>query len=206
MANPKSMRMHEKAMELNDRERLLELIKTKALEVRKVTLSSGRTSDYYVDCKRITLSSEGAYLCAKLMLEMSHPEIVAVGGLTLGADPIVASIVVLSHLEGKGLSGMIVRKEPKKHGTMNYVEGPALKMGARVAVVEDVVTSGASLLLAIERITAAGYQVTQALALLDRQEGGREAILAKGLVLQALFCRDDLNLLGASDVTNNKQE
>jgi orotate phosphoribosyltransferase len=193
-------------MELNDRERLLELIKTKALEVRKVTLSSGRSSDYYVDCKRVTLSSEGAYLSAKLMLEMIPPEIVAVGGLTLGADPIVASIAVLSHLEGKGLSGMIVRKEPKKHGTMNYVEGPALEVGAKVAVVEDVVTSGASLLLAIERITAAGYQVTQALALLDRQEGGREAILAKGLVLQALFCRDDLNLLGASDVTNNKQE
>jgi orotate phosphoribosyltransferase len=89
---------------------------------------------------------------------------------------------------------------------MNYVEGPALKMGAKVAVVEDVVTSGASLLLAIERITAAGYQVTQALALLDRQEGGREAILAKGLALQALFCRDDLDPIGASDVTNNKQE
>jgi len=206
MANPKSMRMHEKAMELNDRERLLELIKTKALEVRKVTLSSGRTSDYYVDCKRGTLSSEGAYLSAKLMLEKIHPEIVAVGGLTLGADPIVASMAVLSHLEGKGLSGMIVRKEPKKHGTMNYVEGPALEVGAKVAVVEDVVTSGASLLLAIERITAAGYKVTQALALLDRQEGGREAILAKGLALQALFCRDDLDPIGASDVTNNKQE
>jgi orotate phosphoribosyltransferase len=200
------MRRHEKAMELNDRERLLELIKTKALEVRKVTLSSGRTSDYYVDCKRVTLSSEGAHLSAKLMLEKIQPDIVAVGGLTLGADPIVASITVLSHLRGRGLSGMIVRKEPKKHGTMSYVEGPALEMGAKVAVVEDVVTSGASLLLAIERITAAGYQVTQALALLDRQEGGREAILAKGLVLQALFCRDDLNLLGASDVTNNKQE
>jgi orotate phosphoribosyltransferase len=200
------MRMHEKAMELNDRERLLELIKTKALENRKVTLSSGRTSDYYVDCKRVTLSSEGAHLSAKLMLEKIQPDIVAVGGLTLGADPIVASITVLSHLRGRGLSGMIVRKEPKKHGTMSYVEGPAQEMGAKVAVVEDVVTSGASLLLAIERITAAGYQVTQALALLDRQEGGREAILAKGLVLQALFCRDDLNLLGASDVTNNKQE
>ena len=206
MANSKSMRMHEKAMELNDRERLLELIKTKALEVRKVTLSSGRSSDYYVDCKRVTLSSEGAYLCAKLMLEKIHPEIVAVGGLTLGADPIVASISVLSHLKGKGLSGMIVRKEPKKHGTMNYVEGPALEVCAKVAVVEDVVTSGASLLLAIERITAAGYKVTQALALLDRQEGGREAILAKGLALQALFCRDDLDPIGTNEVTNNKRE
>ena len=193
-------------MELNDRERLLELIKTKALEIRKVILSSGRTSDYYVDCKRVTLSSEGAHLCAKLMLEKIQPDIVAVGGLTLGADPIVASITILSHLGGRGLSGIIVRKEPKKHGTMSYVEGPTLQTGAKVAVVEDVVTSGASLLLAIERITAAGYQVTQALALLDRQEGGREAILAKGFVLQALFCRDDFIALGASDVINNKQE
>ncbi|VVB66836.1 Orotate phosphoribosyltransferase [uncultured archaeon] len=179
---------------MNERERLLELLKSKALEIRAVTLSSGRTSNYYLDCKRVTLSPEGAYLTAKLMLEMIRPEVCAVGGLTLGADPIVSSIAVLSHIRGRNLSALIVRKEPKKHGTMSFVEGPSLDKGAKVAVVEDVVTSGASLLRAIERIAAAGYQPVQALTLLDRIEGGKEAIEERGLVLQALFSRDDLNI------------
>jgi len=184
---------------VNERERLLELLKSKALEIRKVTLSSGRTSDYYLDCKRVTLSPEGAFLTAKLMLEMIRPEVFAVGGLTLGADPIVSSIAVLSHMQGRDLSALIVRKEPKKHGTMSFVEGPRLDEGAKVAVVEDVVTSGASLLRAIERIAAAGYQPVQALTLLDRQEGGKEAIEERGFVLQALFSRDDLNINGLKD-------
>jgi len=184
---------------VNERERLLELLKSKALEIRKVTLSSGRTSDYYLDCKRVTLSPEGAFLTAKLMLEMIRPEVCAVGGLTLGADPIVSSIAVLSHMQGRDLSALIVRKEPKKHGTMSFVEGPSLDEGAKVAVVEDVVTSGASLLRAIERIAAAGYQPVQALTLLDRQEGGKEAIEERGFVLQALFSRDDLNINGLKD-------
>jgi orotate phosphoribosyltransferase len=177
---------------LNDKERLLELLKSKALEVRRVTLSSGRTSDYYVDCKRVTLSPEGAYLTARLMLELIQPDVVAVGGLTLGADPIVASIAAVGHLQGRDLQALIVRKEPKKHGTMSYVEGPALEKGAKVAVVEDVVTTGASLIRAIERIAAAGYEPVQALAILDRQEGGREGLDARGFKLQALFSRDDL--------------
>ncbi len=184
----------ERAMiEVNDKERLLELLVSKALEMRRVTLSSGKISDYYMDCKRVTLSAEGAYLTAKLMLDMIGPDVSAVGGLTLGADPIVSSIAVLSHLQGRDLAALIVRKEAKKHGTMSYVEGPALEKGAKVAVVEDVVTSGASLLKAIERIAAAGYQPVQALTILDRQEGGSEAIRERGYVLQALFSRKDLN-------------
>jgi orotate phosphoribosyltransferase len=179
---------------LNERDRLLELLKTKALELRQVTLSSGRTSDYYIDCKRVTLTPEGAYLAGKIFLEMIGSEAEAVGGLTLGADPLVASIVVLSHLEGQKMQGLIVRKEPKKHGTMSYVEGPTLQKGARVAVIEDVVTSGASILRAIERIEAAGYQPVQALAIFDRQEGGREALQAKGYRLQSIYTREDLNI------------
>ncbi len=179
---------------MNDRERLLELLKGKALEIRKVILSSGRTSDYYMDCKRVTLSPEGAYLTAKLMLEMISPEVSAVGGLTLGADPIVSSIAVLSHIQGRDLSALIVRKESKKHGTMNFVEGPALEKNAKVAVVEDVVTSGASLLNAVDRIAAAGYEPVQALTILDRNEGGKEAIGERGFILRAIFTRDDLNI------------
>lgn len=171
------------------------MLKEKSLEVRPVTLSSGKISDYYMDCKRVTLSSEGAYLTGKLMLEMIWPEVSAVAGLTLGADPIVSSISVLSYLQKRELAGLIVRKEPKKHGTMSYVEGPALQKGAMVAVVEDVVTSGASLLRAIDRIEAAGYLPVQALTILDRQEGGREVIKERGFVLQALFTRDDLDII-----------
>jgi len=177
---------------MEEKARLLELLKSKALEVRRVTLSSGKTSDYYVDCKRVTLSPEGAYLTARLMLEIIKPDVAAVGGLTLGADPIVASIAVVGHLQARDLQALIVRKEPKKHGTMSYVEGPALESGSKVAVVEDVVTTGASLLRAIERIADAGYEPVQALAILDRQEGGREALGARGFKLQTLFSRSDL--------------
>jgi orotate phosphoribosyltransferase len=179
---------------MNDRSRLLDLIRTKALEIRSVTLSSGRTSNYYVDCKRVTLSPEGAYLTAKLMLEMIKPEVAAVGGLTLGADPIVSSIAVLSHLQGRSLPALIVRKEPKKHGTMSFIEGPALDKGIKVAVVDDVVTSGASLIRSLERLAAEGYQCVQALALLDREEGGREALQEKGYKLETIYSKGDLQI------------
>jgi orotate phosphoribosyltransferase len=179
---------------LNDRDRLLELLRAKALEVRKVVLSSGRTSDFYVDCKRVTLDPEGAYLTARLFLEMIRPDVSAVGGLTLGADPIVASIAVLGYTQGRGHPALIVRKEPKKHGTMSFVEGPILEKGARVAVIEDVVTSGASILRAIERIAAVGYRPVQALTILDRMEGGREALEARGYSLESIFTRDDLKI------------
>jgi orotate phosphoribosyltransferase len=179
---------------LSDRERLLNLLQTKALEIRKVILSSGRVSDYYIDCKRVTLSSEGAYLTSKLMLEMIEENVLAVGGLTLGADPIVASIAVLSHIQGKNLPAMIVRKEPKKHGTMSFIEGPILEKGTKVAVVDDVVTSGSSLLKSIERLAAAGFQPVQVLAVLDRQEGGREAIEAAGYTLESIFTKGDLKI------------
>lgn len=179
---------------MNDKERLLELLREKSLEIRPVILSSGRASDYYMDCKCVTLSAEGAYLTARLMLDMIRADVSAVGGLTLGADPIVSSISLLSHIEKRDLSALIVRKEPKKHGTMSYVEGPALEKGAMVAVVEDVVTSGASLLKAADRLSAAGYRPVQALAVLDREEGGRQAIEERGLTLQALFTRRDLGI------------
>ena len=179
---------------LSDRERLLNLLQTKALEIRKVTLSSGRVSDYYIDCKRVTLSPDGAYLTAKLMLEMIEDNVSAVGGLTLGADSIVASIAVLSHIQGRNLQAMIVRKEPKKHGTMSFIEGPILEKDTKVAVVDDVVTSGSSLLKSIERLVAAGFQPVQVLAVLDRQEGGREVIGAAGYKLKSIFTKGDMKI------------
>lgn len=178
----------------NERDRLLELLQTKALEVRDVVLSSGKRSNYYIDCKRVTLTPEGAYLTAKIMLEMIGPDVAAVGGLTLGADPIVSSIAVLSHIQGRGLPALIVRKEPKKHGTMSFVEGPELEKGANIAVVEDVVTTGASILKAVKRVEAAGYRPVQVLAILDRMEGGSEALKAEGFDLKSIFSRMDLKV------------
>ncbi len=186
--------MEQESEKLSERDRLLELLRSKALEVRKVTLSSGRTSDFYVDCKRVTLSPEGAYLTAKIFLEMIGPDVSGVGGLTLGADPLVASIAVLGHIQGRDLPALIVRKEPKKHGTMSFVEGPVLEKGAHVAVIEDVVTSGASILRAIERIAAEGYRPVQALAILDRMEGGREMLEARGYELESIFTRNELKI------------
>ena len=181
---------------LTDRERLLELVKTRALEVRKVVLSSGRTSDYYVDCKRVTLDAEGAYLTAKLMLEMVNPKASVVAGLTLGADPIVSSMAVLSHVQGKGIPALIIRKDPKKHGTRRFIEGPSLPEGSEVVVVDDVVTSGASIIRSAERLIAEGFKPIQTLAILDRQEGGREALEAAGYQLEAILTKEDLKING----------
>jgi orotate phosphoribosyltransferase len=169
-------------------------LQTSALELREVTLSSGRKSDYYLDCKRVTLTPEGAILSARILLDMVKEEVKAVGGLTLGADPLVVSMAVLGHLQGRDLPALIVRKEPKKHGTMSFVEGPTLEKGTKVAVVEDVITSGASILKAIDRIEAEGYQPVQALVILDRLEGGRAAVEKRGLKLQSVFTRDDLKI------------
>ena len=185
-----------------EKDRLRELLQTEALEVRDVVLSSGKRSNYYIDCKRVTLSPEGAYLTAKIMLEMIRPEISGVGGLTLGADPIVSSIAILSHIQGRNLPALIVRKEPKKHGTMSFVEGPLLEKDAKVAVVEDVVTTGASILKAIKRVEAAGYRPMQVLTILDRLEGGSEALKAEGFDLESIFTRADLKVENSTNNSN----
>jgi orotate phosphoribosyltransferase len=179
---------------LSTRERLLDLLQTKALEIREVILSSGRLSNYYIDCKRVTLTPEGGYLTAKIMLDMIKSDVSATAGLTLGADPIVSSLAILSHIEGRNLSGLIVRKEPKKHGTMSFIEGPILEKGARIAVVEDVVTTGSSILRAIERIEAAGYVPFQTLSILDRLEGGKEILENRGFKLESIFTKKDLKI------------
>jgi orotate phosphoribosyltransferase len=178
--------------EASDRERLLELIKTNALERREVVLSTGKVSDYYVDCKRVTLSPEGAYLTARLMIELVRPDVSVVAGLTLGADPIVSTIAILSHIQGRDIPALIVRKEPKKHGTKRFIEGPTIPRGSRVVVVDDVVTSGASIIRCLERLSIEGYMPVQVIALLDRLEGGRESLEAAGYKLETLFTRNDL--------------
>ncbi|HII06635.1 MAG TPA: orotate phosphoribosyltransferase [Methanotrichaceae archaeon] len=177
---------------MDERERLLELVREKALRMGKITLSSGKVSDYYVDAREVVLDPEGAYLTGKLMLEMIDPEAVAVAGMTLGADPIVASISVVGHIEGRDLTALIIRKEPKKHGTQKFVEGPVLPEGSKVAVVDDVVTTGSSLLKSIERLRNEGYEPIQVVAILDREEGGSEKLKAAGYGLESIFTRANL--------------
>lgn len=178
-----------------DRARLLELLTQLSFERRTVVLSSGKESDFYIDCKRAALTAEGHFLVGRLLLEAIRreaPQSVAAGGLTLGADPLASAVSLTSYLSGIPMPAFIVRKEPKGHGTGQWIEGMhALKSGAPVAIVEDVVTTGASTLKAIERAELEGLEVTGAFALVDRLEGGREAVETKGYALHSLFTRKD---------------
>jgi orotate phosphoribosyltransferase len=178
------------------RQRLKELLLKKSYREGKITLSSGLESDFYIDGKQTTLDAEGAYLCGRLLYDIirsSGEAIDGVGGMTLGADPLVTAASVVSYLENGPLPAFIVRKEPKKHGTENYIEGKNnLPPGGRVALVEDVVTTGGTLLEVIERVENQGFKVGLVVTVVDRQEGGAEALAAKGYDLKTIFTREEL--------------
>ncbi|GAB4257263.1 MULTISPECIES: orotate phosphoribosyltransferase [Deferrisoma] len=174
---------------------LLELVREKSYEKRRVVLASGRESDFYVDGKQTALHPRGALLIGRLFFDRlsGFGEVEGVGGMTLGADPLATATSLVSELEGRPVPAFIVRKEPKGHGTRRWIEGAKnLRPGARVVVLEDVVTTGGSSLRAIERIEEEGYAVLGVLALVDRQEGGREAIEGRGYRFEALFTKADV--------------
>lgn len=171
---------------------LLDLLVERAYREGDFQLASGQRSSYYIDCKQVTLSATGSVAIARLMLPLLLPETVGVAGLTLGADPLVSAALAVAAYEGISLSGSIVRKEPKGHGTRAYVEGPTLPAGARVAVLEDVVTTGNSALKAVERLQAVGYGVEQIVAIVDRQQGGAELYAERGLGFAALYTIPEL--------------
>lgn len=175
------------------RDRLLELLRRLAFERRTVTLSSGRTSDFYIDCKRVSLTAEGHFLIGQLIratIERVAPNAEAVGGLTLGADPLVSATSLVSFIAGRPLTGFLVRKEPKGHGTGQWLEGGGLRPGMTSVILEDVITTGASTLRAIERARSSELAVVHVVALVDRCEGGREAVEAEAPVT-SLFTRYD---------------
>ncbi len=177
----------------SQRERLLDVLRRLAFERKTVTLSSGRTSDFYIDCRKVSLTAEGHFLIGQLMraaIDRLAPEAEAVGGLTLGADPLVSAISTLSFVAGRPLQGFLVRKEAKGHGAGQWLEGGQLRPGMAVVVVDDVITTGASTLRAVERARAADLSVVHALALVNRDEGGREAI-AEVVPVSSLFTRHD---------------
>ena len=168
-------------------------------------LSSGAKSDMYVDAKKTVLSAEGMVLTGKLLFErIKNDSIDGIGGLTLGADPLAYATALVSNMEGKPLNVFIVRKEPKKHGTEQWIEGP-LKPGARVVVVDDVVTTGASTIKAVEKAKAAGFKVVKALVLLDREEGGRQNV-EKYCAFESLFTRKDLLDLRAKKLAQEPEK
>jgi len=178
------------------REELLRLLHQLSYEEREVTLTSGKKSNFYIDGKQTTCHARGAFLTGQLFYERikaCNVSVKGVGGLTMGADPIVAAISVVSILKDDPLHAFLIRKEPKGHGKQLWLEGDKnFKAGDAVAIVEDVVTSGGSLLKAVERAQAHELKVVQALTLVDRLEGGAELLEKHGLILESLFTINDL--------------
>jgi orotate phosphoribosyltransferase len=176
------------------RARLLELLTQLSYEQREVVLASGKPSNFYIDCKQAVLTAEGHHLVGTLVCELlaqTAPEVRAVGGLTMGADPIASATATVSWSLGQPIDAFYVRKEPKGHGTQKWLEGDKRVVpGTPVAIVEDVCTTGGSALKAIERARLHGLDVRRVIALVDREEGGREAI-EKEAPFNALFRRSD---------------
>jgi orotate phosphoribosyltransferase len=169
------------------RQQLLDLFCQLAYKEGDFVLSSGQKSSYYINGKQVTLHPQGALAIGQLLLSLLPSDTQAVAGLTLGADPMVTAVSVVSAYENWPLPALIIRKEAKGHGTQAYIEGPILPAGAHVVVLEDVVTTGQSAMKAVERLRQAGYTVEQVIALVDRQQGGAEFYDSVGLKFQTVF-------------------
>jgi orotate phosphoribosyltransferase len=180
------------------RQRLLELLAQRAYRHGTFTLASGRTSHHYVNCKPVSLSGEGLALLSRQMLEHVEAGAAAVAGLTLGADPLVSGVAQAAALAGRRLDALIVRKEAKGHGTGAWLEGPLPASGSRITVLEDVVTTGGSSLKAVHQLREAGYTVERVVTIVDRQEGGQEAMEAAGLELRSLFLLEEVAATSAA--------
>ena len=179
---------------MDARGRLLELLRARSLKTGTFVLASGKQSSYYIDCRRTTMHAEGLVLIGRLALAAIREAdwvVDAVGGMTLGADPVAYAIAAASQADPPAIHGFTVRKAAKDHGTAQRIEG-CFEKGARVVVVEDVVTTGGSALEAIGVVRAAGGHVAGVLAVVDREEGGREAIERSGVRLRALVGAGDL--------------
>jgi len=180
---------------MTDRERLKKIILELSYEKRRVVLASGRESDFYFDGKQTTLHAEGGFLVGKLFYEAIKDVtgVQGVGGITLGADPIATATSIAACLDGKPLHAFIIRKEPKGHGTGQWLEGRKnLPRGTKVVIVEDVVTTGGSSMKAVRRAEEEGLVVLGIVALVDREEGGRENIENEGFWLRSIFTKSEL--------------
>ena len=174
------------------RDRLLQSLQTDAYRKGEYTLSSGKKTDHYVNCKPVTLSGRGLTLSSLLLLK--EVETSYVGGLTLGADPLVSGVALVSALDSRLVNGLIVRKEAKGHGTQAYIEGLLPPEGTKITVLEDVITTGGSAIKAATRLRDAGYVVERVVAIVDRQEDKEadEFMESANLELRSLFTLDEI--------------
>jgi len=174
------------------RDELLELLKKDAYKKGEYTLSSGKKSEHYVNCKPVTLSGRGLTLASLLMLKEVKTSYVA--GLTLGADPLVSGVSLVSALDSRLVNGLIVRKEAKGHGTQAWIEGLLPPEGTVITVLEDVITTGGSAIKAVEKLRDAGYVVNTVVSIVDRQEDdeANAAMKLSGLELKSLFTLEDI--------------
>ena len=172
------------------------IIKEMSYEEREVTLASGRKSNFYFDGKQTTLHAKGGLLVGKAFydeVKQFPGPIHGVGGLTMGADPIATATSIAAHLEGDDMHAFIIRKEPKGHGTGQWLEGRKnLPPGSRVVIVEDVTTTGGSSMQAVERAREEGLEVVGIVTLVDREEGARDNIEGEGVALRAVFTRTEV--------------
>ncbi len=180
------------------RDELLVMLKEKAYRKGEFKLSSGEISEHYVNCKPVILNGEGLYMVCDMMLGHIEHDSKAVAGLTLGADPLVSGFAMHSYSYWNRVQssyivdGLIIRKEPKGHGTASQIEGPLPPKGSKITVLEDVVTTGGSSLKAVNVLRDVGYEVNRIVSIVDRQEGGEDAIIKAGLQLRSLFTLEDL--------------
>ncbi len=179
------------------RSEVLHLLKDRCYKKGDFTLSSGRKTQHYVNCKPITLNGESLCKICPMILEHITPSVKAVGGLTLGADPLVTGVAMMAYALGNNkikLASLIVRKKAKGYGTNSYIEGPQLPEGSEVTVLEDVITTGGSSIIAVERLRDAGYVVNRVISIVDRQEGGEadDNMKEANLELISLFKLQDL--------------
>ena len=174
------------------RDELLELLKKDAYKRGEYTLSSGKKSEHYVNCKPVTLSGRGLTLASLLMLQEVKTSYVA--GLTLGADPLVSGVSLVSALDSRLVNGLIVRKEAKGHGTQAWIEGLLPPEGTVITVLEDVITTGGSAIKAVEKLRDAGYVVNTVVSIVDRQEDdeANSAMKLSGLELKSIFTLDEI--------------
>ncbi len=171
-----------------DKSELFRLLKTQAFSKGKFILSSGKESNFYLDARLVTLSAAGAYLTARIVLDMiSKDQPDAIGGPTLGADPMVGAIASLSHQAGRPINTFIIRKQPKAHGKQQQVEGPLLKEGGSVVIIDDVATTGKALVEAIVVLQKMNIKVKKAICVIDRGEGALEALAKYKVPLESIF-------------------
>ncbi len=177
-----------------NKENLRQLILKEAYFREKIILSSGKESDYYIDARRVTLSAQGVYLCAQLILDLVKQDAIeAIGGPTLGADPMLGAIAVLSVQAGRPLNTFIIRKAPKAHGKQQQVEGPLLKKGSRVILIDDVATTGKAFVQSLDVLEPMGVIVKKAICIVDRREGAKEALAQRGCSLVSIFDIADIH-------------